>query len=79
MASNRRFLPSEIGGRKAERSSGAAWTRKTILAPKVLWNLRPTLAKLKLPSCKRHDDGIDRDGVACLYVYLAHGHIAFGA
>jgi hypothetical protein len=28
MASNRRFLPSEIGGRKAERSSGAAWTRK---------------------------------------------------
>ena len=37
------------------------------------------LAKLKLPSCKRHDDGIDRDGVAGLYVYLAHGHIAFGA
>jgi hypothetical protein len=28
MASNRRFLPSEIGGKEAERSSGAAWTRK---------------------------------------------------
>jgi hypothetical protein len=29
-------------------------------------------------SHKRHDDGIDRDGVACLYVYFAHGPIALG-
>ncbi len=35
--------------------------------------------ELEAASRKRHDDGIDRDGVACLYVYFAHGHIAFGA
>jgi hypothetical protein len=76
MVSNRRFLPPETGGRKAG-ISGASWTRKRAGG----WhrNQHPALANLKPPSRKCHDDGIDGDGVARLYVYFAHDHIAFGA
>jgi hypothetical protein len=59
-------VPSEPGRMSVSRSDGLAESSANV-------------RELEAASRKRHYDGIDRDGVASLYVYFAHGHIAFGA